>query len=130
MSSIGKMKTKLKKINRNVSENLLQNSDSEDKYDDDLKNIFAEDKSSNMKYKQGPPSLEPYNRSIKRDYKVIQKIPLPPKKKLKENAINSESEDFDLIEHNNNLETDLLSALYTKHPNKEITKDGAPFDKG
>ena len=97
-----------------------------------FKKIFAEDKSNNMNYKQGPPppSLEPYNRFIKRDYKVIQTISLPPKKKLKKNAINSQSEDFDLIEHNNNLETDLLSALYTKHPNKEITKDEAPFDKG
>ena len=77
--------------------------------------------------------METYDNSIKRNHKAIKKVSLPPKKKFKKSKTESESEDFDLIDYDPNLEnlkTDTLFALHTKHSNKEITKDRAPFDKG
>ncbi len=71
--------------------------------------------------------MEDWDKSIKTDFIVVDKVNLPPKK---EKEIGLSSEDYDLFESDNDVISVDLSDLHTKKKNKDMTKKGNMFDKG
>ncbi len=94
------------KENENIENNfdyVDQKSENHNFSDEDSKKKVLLDKDFICnKKKSGPPKLEVYDKTVKRDYRVMLNVSIPPKKKKKktkkyESESESESEDFDLI---------------------------------
>ena len=116
--------------NSDISENVLKCTE-ELKENDNIEE--DEEKSVILKKRKLPPPLETYDHSTFIDYQVVTKVVPPTKKKRKLETLNSESEDFDLLDSPDPKEDEVKddsSVLYNTYSNKDMTKKGSVFDNG